>query len=183
MGKKYKKVRMDDWDRVSAGQAKGKCYRCDFADALRLHVKYDYLYYSLFRRSKEGVDFDTIKQSEEHARIMAERACGLIDRLLLSLEGWCIITTPRRRHFEGFNLSEFVSGLISETKHIPFYKGAIQCLTKDRLNPEFYLLRNIPERKVIIFDDIITTGMTLTATRSLFHDREQVVCIVGIHNN
>lgn len=183
MEKRYKIVRMDDWDRVPAGQAKGKCLRCDFADALRLHAKYGYLYYSLFRRSKEGVDFDSIKQSEVHARIMAERACSLIDRLLLSLEGWCIVTAPRRRHFEGFNLSESVSGLISETKHIPFYKGAIQCVTKDRLNPEFYLLRNIPERKVIIFDDIITTGMTLTATRSLFLDREQVVCIVGIHNN
>jgi hypothetical protein len=152
MEKRSKIVRMDDWDRVSAGQAKGKCLRCDFADALRLHAKYGYLYYSLFKRSKEGVDFDSIKQSEVHARIMAERACSLIDRLLLSLEGWCIVTAPRRRHFEGFN-------------------------------PEFYLLRNIPERKVIIFDDIITTGMTLTATRSLFLDREQVVCIVGIHNN
>jgi len=175
---------MDEWDRESVEHAKGaRCLRCDFTDALRLHVKHDYLYYSLFRRSREGVDFGTIKRSEEHAHIMAASACSLIDRLLLDLEGWCIITTPRRRHFEGFHFSEFVSGLISDTKHIPFYRGAVQCITKDRLNPEFHLLRDIPESKVIVFDDIITTGMTLTATRNLLLDKEQVVCIVGIYNN
>lgn len=173
---------MDEWDKEPV-ERRQKCRKCDITDALRLHVKHDYLYYSLFRRTKEGVDFDTIKQSEEHARIMAERACSLIDRLLFSLEGWCIITTPRRRHFEGFHFSEFVSGLISDTKHIPFYQGAVQCITKDRLNPEFHLLREIPESKVIIFDDIITTGTTLTATRNLLTDKEQVVCIGGIYNN
>lgn len=176
---------MDDWDRDTSVDPAGKqkCLRCNFTDTFRLHVKHDYLYYSLFKRSKEGFDFDTVKQSEEHAHIMAEAACRLLDRILLNLNGWCILTTPRRRHFEGFNFSEFVSGIISETKHIPFYKGAVQCLTKDRLNPDFHLLREIPERKIIIFDDIITTGTTLTATRTLFHDKEQVICIAGIYNN
>ena len=175
---------MDDWDKEPVEHIRNqKCRKCDFTDTLRIHVKHDFLYYSLYKRSREGIDFDSIKQSEEHARIMSASACSLIDRLLLSLDGWCIVTTPRRRHFEGFHFSEFVSGLISETKHIPFYKGAVQCLTKDRLSPEFHLLREIPEKKVIIFDDIITTGMTLTATRNLLLDKEQVVCIVGIYNN
>jgi len=175
---------MDEWDQESVEHIrKQKCLKCDFTEALRMHVKHDFLFYSLYKRSKEGVDFDTIKQSEEHARVMAASACSLIDRLFLSMEDWCIVTTPRRRHFEGFHLSEFVSGLISETKHIPFYKGAVQCITKDRLNPEFFLLREIPERNVIIFDDIITTGTTLTATRNLFLNKEQVTCIVGIYNN
>ena len=175
---------MDDWDKEPVESARGKkILRCDFTDSLRMRSKGQLLYYSLFKRSSEGIDFDVIKQSEEHARTMAESACRLLDRLILNLDGWCIITAPRRRHFEGFHFSEFVSGIISETKHIPFYKGAVQCLTKDRLNPEFYLLRDIPERKVIIFDDIITTGTTLTATRSLLLDKDQITCIVGIYNN
>lgn len=175
---------MDDWDKESVEPAnKRKSLRCDFTDALRLHVKHDFLYFSLFKRTKEGIDFDLIKQSEHHAHLTAEKVCSLIDRLVLDLEGWCIVTTPRRRHFEGFHFSEFVSGKISEMKNIPFYKGAVQCLTKDRLNPEFHLLREIPERKVILFDDIITTGTTLKATRELFLNKEQVICIVAIHNN
>lgn len=175
---------MDEWDAEPVESIrKPKYHRCDFTDALRLHAKNDFLYYSLFRRTKEGVDFDTIKRSEDHALLMAACACKLIDRLLFSLDGWCIITSPRRRHFEGFNFSEFVSGLISDTKHIPFYQGAVQCVTKDRLNPEFHLLREIPEKKVIVFDDIITTGKTLSATRNLLTDKEQVICIVGIYNN
>ena len=184
MRKRSKIVRMDDWDVESVEHTKRQnCLRCDFTDTLRLHVKHDFLYFSLFKRSRQGVDFDTIKQSSEHGALMAGSACSLIDRLVLNLEGWCIVTTPRRRHFEGFNLSEFVSGIISEKKNIPFYKGAVQCVTKDRLNPEFHLLREIPERKVIIFDDIITTGMTLKATRDLLLDKDQVLSIVGIHNN
>ena len=175
-------VRMDEWDKEPVERNR-KRPKCDFTDALRIHVRNEYLYYSLFRRTQDGMTLEAIKNSEQHARIMADRACSLIDRLLLSLDGWCIVTTPRRRHFEGFNLSEFVSGLMSETKHIPFYKGAVQCITKDRLNPEFHLLRPIQEKKVIIFDDIITTGKTLTATRDLFLDKEQIVCIVAIHNN
>lgn len=182
MRKRSKIVRIDDWDNESVSHSKATP-RCDFTDTLRLHVKHDFLYYSLFKRSRKGIDFDTIKQSEEHAGIMAENACSLIDRLVLNLDGWCIVATPRRRHFEGFHLSEFVSGRISEKKNIPFYKGAVQCITKDRLNPEFHLLREIQERRVIIFDDIITTGMTLKATRDLFLDRDQVLCIVGIYNN
>ena len=184
MRKRSKIVRMDEWDVESVEPAKRqKCPRCDFADFLRLHVKHDFLYFSLFKRSRQGVDFDTIKQSRELGALMAGRTCSLIDRLVLNLDGWCIVTTPRRRHYEGFNFSEFVSGRISEKKNIPFYKGSVQCVTKDRLNPEFHLLREIPERKVIIFDDIITTGMTLKATRDLLLDKEQVLCIVGIHNN
>lgn len=184
MSRRSNIVRMDDWDKESVDYAKvPKVLKCDFTDTLRLHPKYDYLYYSLFKRSKEGTPFEAIKESEADGARIAKAACSLIDRLLLSTEGWCIVTTPRRRHFEGFHFSEFVSGLISKTKHIPFYQGSVQCLTKDRLNPEFFLLRDIPENKVIIFDDIITTGTTLTATRELFADKEQVICIVGIYNN
>ena len=182
MNRRGKIVRMDQWDKEPVERSR-KRPKCDFTDALRIHARHDFLYYSLFRRTAEGMTLEAIKNSEQHAHIMADRACSLIDRLLPSLEGWCIVTTPRRRHFEGFNFSEFVSGLISKTKHMPFHKGAVQCLTKDRLNPEFHLLKPITEGKVIIFDDIITTSKTLTATRDLFQDKEQVICIVGIYNN
>lgn len=178
MRKRSKITRMDDWDKEPVEYTR----KCDFTDTLRLHVMQDYLYYSLYKRSRKGIDFDAIKKSEEHARIMADAACRLLDRIILNLEGWCIVTTPRRRHFGGFHFSEFVSGRISEAKHIPFYKGAIQCLTKDRLNPDFHLLREIKEKNVIIFDDIITTGKTLATARNLLQDKDQVICIVGIQN-
>ena len=66
---------------------------------------------------------------------------------------------------------------------IPFYENAIQCLTKDRLNPEFFLLRPIKEKKIIVYDDILTTGSTLLATYELLKDREQLLFLVGINNN
>lgn len=66
---------------------------------------------------------------------------------------------------------------------IPFYENAIQCLTKDRLNPEFFLLRPIKEKKIIVYDDILTTGSTLLATYELLRDREQLLFLIGINNN
>ena len=48
---------------------------------------------------------------------------------------------------------------------------------------EFHLLRPLAEKRIIIFDDIITTGKTLEATYALIREkREQVICIVGINN-
>jgi predicted amidophosphoribosyltransferase len=35
---------------------------------------------------------------------------------------------------------------------------------------------------VIVYDDIITTGTTLTATASLLADRDFVLNIIGINN-
>lgn len=176
---------MDDWDKDESVESRPrfrKERKCDFTDTLRVHIKGSMMYHSLFKTSKEGTPFGEIKQSEEIGTLMAQRACRFLDMQLTSYEGWCVVTTPRRRHFENFNFSEFVSGLISKYKSITFYKGAVQCINKDRLNPQFHLLRPIEEKKVILFDDIITTGTTLKATRELLTDKEQVICIVGIQN-
>ena len=62
-------------------------------------------------------------------------------------------------------------------------ENAIQCLTKDRLNPEFFLLRPIREKKIIVYDDILTTGSTLLATYELLKDSEQLLFLVGINNH
>ena len=97
-------------------------------------------------------------------------------------EGWCIVTTPRRRHNEGFHFSTSICTKIAGAVKIPFYENAIQCLTKDRLNPEFFLLRPIKEKKIIVYDDILTTGSTLLATYELLKDREQLLFLVGINN-
>ncbi|RAZ94971.1 hypothetical protein DK853_32410, partial [Klebsiella oxytoca] len=45
------------------------------------------------------------------------------------------------------------------------------------------LLRPIKEKKIIVYDDILTTGSTLLATYELLKDREQLLFLVGINNN
>ena len=183
---KGKICRIDDWDKPEAVKCKSWSHQerlCDLKEKVSLHKKGDIYYISQFARSKTGTSFSEIKQSEELASFFAERACEFLHRFIVGgCEGWCIVTTPRRRHYEGFHFSTSICTKIAGAVKIPFYENAIQCLTKDRLNPEFFLLRPIREKKIIVYDDILTTGSTLLATYELLKDSEQLLFLVGINN-
>lgn len=114
--------------------------------------------------------------------LFAYCAFSFVKRLINDREGWAIITPPRRRTYNESHFSSAVCRLLSDSLGLPFWENAVQCVNRNRLNPEFHLLRPISERKVIIFDDIITTGSTLTATASLLSDREMIVNLIGINN-
>jgi len=177
-GKPRTITKIDDWDKFGAPDEK----RCDLSDNLRVHQKGDIIYHSLFKSTNDGKTLTEIKSDESNAAIFCEKACWLLRRLIIPDNTWCIVTTPRRRHFEGLHFATRVCELIAKELKIKFYDNALQCINKDRINPEFYLLRDIAENKVIIFDDIITTGKTLIASRKQFEDKEIVMCVVGIKN-
>lgn len=155
---------------------------CDLTPRPSLHRLGNIYYTSFYRRTKRGMSFDEIKQSEVVAHDVAEVVCGFLRCFLSSFKDMCIITTPRRRHYDGFHFASAVCRYIAENLNIPFYSDAVQCVNRSRLDPDFVLLRHIDERRVIVFDDIITTGMTLTATANLLDDREFVLNIIGINN-
>ena len=175
---------MDRWD-VSASKPRLKGRNipvCDLSPRPVLHQLGGLIYFSQYKRSKKGVPFSEIKQSADIAEQFAKNAISLLLRLVNNTEDWAIITTPRRRHIDGFHFATSVCEKISERLKIPFYADAVQCINRNRLDPDFHLLRPIAERNVIIYDDIITTGTTLTATCSLLADRDFVLNIIGINN-
>lgn len=184
MRKRSKITRMDKWDApVSRPRLKGGAIPlCDLQPRLAIHTLGSLIYFSQFKRAKQGVPFSEIKQSAEIASKFAVSACNLFCCLVGNTEDWCIITTPRRRHSDGFHLATAICTEIADRLGIPFYADAVQCINRNRLDPEFHLLRPIPQRKVILYDDIITTGTTLTATRRLLADREIVINLIGINN-
>ena len=172
---------MDDWDRPSRGW-KSHIRTCNMKERVRIHRKGGLFYVSLFARTNEGMTFEEIKESDECAATIAESATVVLESLLKPDDEWCIVTAPRRRHFEGYNFADAVCRKISEGVRIKYYEGAVQCISRDRINPEFYLLREVKEKRIIIFDDIITTGRTLEALAALFEDRKQIFCLIGIKN-
>lgn len=155
---------------------------CDLSSRPALHRLGSMMYFSHFRRTKGGIPFSEIKQSPDIAGLFADTVCDFILRLVNNTEGWAMITTPRRRHFDGFHFATAVCEKIAGCLSIPFYADAVQCINRNRLKPDFHLLRPIKERRVVIYDDIITTGATLTATASLLSDRDFVLNIIGINN-
>ena len=172
---------MDDWDRPS-GRWRHHIRTCNMKERVRIHRKGGLFYVSLFARTKEGMTFEEIKESEECGYIIAGSAIDFVTKMLRPDNEWCIITAPRRRHLEGYNFADAVSRKISEGVRIKYYEGAVQCINRNRIRPEFYLLREIKEQRIIIFDDILTTGSTLEALAALFDDRKQIFCLIGIKN-
>lgn len=175
---------MDRWDE---GLGKPKLMGevvplCDLSSRPAMHRIWQTVYFSQFRRSREGKSFREIKSSDEFVRTFADAAVGFIRVLVNSFGGWAIVTTPRRRHDGGFHFATEICKLIAQDLAIPFYDGAVATVNRDRLHPDFVLLREIAEPRVIVYDDIITTGATLIATSDLFSDKEFVLNIVGISN-
>ena len=66
---------------------------------------------------------------------------------------------------------------------LPFYEGAITCNNRDRLHPELKLAINPEEINVILYDDVMTTGVTLRESRALLMAQgHNVVQVVAIRN-
>lgn len=175
-------VRMDDWDRAerTTGRIIG---RCDMRFRPALHRKGMMYYITMYKRSPQGIAFTDMKESEEHAERTYMELSAFLGSFVGSLGGWAIVTTPARRHYGRFHFATSVCRMLAEAENITFYEGAVQCVDRNRIEPEFHLLRPIAEKRVIIFDDIITTGKTLETTYNLIREgREQVICIVGINN-
>lgn len=156
--------------------------KCDLADSVALHTKGNLSFVSLFRTSEEGDTLSDIKSDFGNASRFAAAAETVIRNLvgMAVTEGWCIVTTPKRRHRER-NFSETVCIDISERLGVTFHPDLITCENRQRVNPTFKMEYFIPEQNIILFDDIVTTGMTLAESRRLLANRN-VVTVVGIYN-
>ncbi len=178
---------MEQWDRdgdratVKPRLVSDNIPLCDLKPQAALHRIGTLHYISLSKRSKEGKPFREIKQSASDGDLLAGQAVAFITTFLRNLEGLALVTTPRRRHADGFHFATYVCERIAEKTGIPFYHDAVQCLNHDRLHPDFMLLRPLSERRVIVYDDIITTGSTLIATNGLLSDRF-VLNLISINN-
>lgn len=175
---------MDQWD-DDPGKPKlmsDKVPLCDLSPRWAMHYIWDTLYFSQFKRSKEGRPFREIKSSPDDARTFADEAVKFLRKIVNSFESFAIVTTPRRRHDGGYHFATEVCRHISADLGIPFYDGAVATMNRDRLHPDFILLREIAEPHIIVYDDIITTGATLIATSTLFADKPIVLNVIGISN-
>lgn len=160
--------------------------RCDLKDRISIRRANGAIYECLFKAGNEGRPLRELKV-EENVRFFAETALELIKGSLggnLSEGDWCIMTTPRRRHGEGFHFATAVSKYIAMELRIPFYEDAIICLNKDRTHPHFQIEQWPDEKNVLLYDDILTTGCTVKATREpLVAAGYNVFTIISIDNH
>ena len=150
----------------------GEKAKCNLKDTLALRKCNDVAYHALFKTSKEGQTLEELK-TKEHVPFFAETAIEFLKASLgenLTDTNWCILTTPRRRHKEGFHFSTEICRFIAEEIGITFYEDAFSCANSTRMDPIFNMDAEPKESNVIIYDDILTTGYTMQEVRRLLND-------------
>lgn len=173
------------WQRQQAWAKADKF--CDLKKKVKLHSCGKAGFVScFFEVGKRGIPIAEIKENPANIPIFAD--C-LIDFIWLSLGknltagNWCIVTTPRRRHKEGLHFATEICRTAADILHLPFYEEIFTAKDRNRINPEFHLVKLPSEQNCILFDDIISTGETIRTCRQLLLDAGYIAfAVVGIRN-
>ena len=159
--------------------------RCDFTPKPRLTRRSGLFFLSYWQKSIYGRTLTEIKADDSMVPFFAEAIANLISEILgdhLQSGGYCIITTPKRRH-KVLNFATRISISIAEKLGIPFYEDVCSCRTKQRVGAIFDVNIVPKEQNIICFDDFVTTGQTLQAMqRALAPYNKNIVFITGINN-
>ncbi|MBR5639386.1 MAG: phosphoribosyltransferase [Muribaculaceae bacterium] len=143
--------------------------RCDFTYKLSLTRRSDVNFISIWKKSIYGRTLTDIKGDSEMVTFFAESITPVISETLgyhLADGSWAVCTSPKRRHKEK-NFATLISERIADSLGIPFYEDVALCHSKQRVNAVFEL-NNLPkESNIIVFDDFVTTGMTLAGMKKL----------------
>ena len=161
--------------------------RCGLKKKVKQLFNGDIIVTTFFEVGKEGKPILEIKEDLNNVPVFADNLCDYLDRTLGSnivKGGWCLITTPRRRHKEGFHFATEICKNTSEQIGIPFYSDAFEAKNRNRIIPDFKMLIKPAERNVIIYDDIITTGQTIKTVRQMLVEAGYItMLVVGIKNS
>lgn len=153
---------------------------CDMREHFAVYKKINRIVCGCFRRSKEGVPFSDCK-ADDFVSVFVDAATGCISGLLSDLSGWCVVIPPPRRHTES-NFATKVAAGVAGRLGITFSRNAIiNKGNRDRFHPVFELCEPPKEKNIILYDDIITTGLTIRACLDLLKSYN-VLVVCGIAN-
>ena len=159
---------------------------CDLKDKIAVRKSNGAYYHSLFKTGKQGKPLEELK-NKGNTYMFADTALEYIRAEIgdnLCDADWCILTTPRRRHAEGFHFATEICKIMADALDIPFYKDAFICMNKQRINAQFEQQKYPTEKNVLLYDDIITTGSTIKAARDLLIEAGYTVyTLISIDNH
>lgn len=159
---------------------------CDLKRRIKQHFHSGMVISTLYETGKRGIPIAQIKENQNNAPLFADNLVDYLEQVLgnnLASGEWCLVTTPRRRHKTGFHFSTEICKVAARMLNLPFYEGAFIAEDRNRIEPTFYMVKNPPDKNVILYDDVITTGQTIRATRQLLLDTKHIVlAIIGIKN-
>lgn len=142
---------------------------------------------SVYKKSEQGYLLSDIKDvsHSEFVEVFAQAAYKAVKMYISigNVSDFAIITTPRRRHSEGFHFASAVCERLQDLTRIRYYDDIVAAKNKSRLEPDFELVEVPNEHTIILYDDILTTGTTIRATRQLLlNANKNVITIIGVLN-
>lgn len=159
--------------------------RCDFSYRLRITRRSDVNFISIWQKTIVGRTLTDIKSDPAMVEVFAKHIVPVIRETLgasLDKGGWCICTSPKRRH-KARNFASLISERIAESLVIPFYEDVALCRTHQRVNAVFELNVLPEEPNIIVFDDFVTTGQTLAAMKRLLDKYDKNLVFFTCINN
>lgn len=166
------------WDRSAEA-------RCNFEPRPRITHRAGVWFLSLWQKSIVGRTLTEIKSDPAEIPHFAEAVSDFITQVLspsLLLGGWCLCTTPKRRHKER-NFASLICEEMQERLSVPFYEDVALCHSRQRINAVFTLNHLPDEPNVIVFDDFVTTGSTLKGMHELLQPlNKNLLFVAGINN-
>lgn len=123
---------------------------CDLKETITLHIKGDISFVSFYKKSEAGFPLSQIKGDFQNVKVFADMATQIIKRAigLHQTDGWCIITTPKRRHKEK-NFASATAEMIAERLGIPFHDDVISAKTRQRVTPRSPLKSPLRKRTLL----------------------------------
>ena len=161
---------------------------CNLKKRVKHNSHGDFFSVTFFESNKkgDGADITAIKTNPENVAPFADCLVDYVLKTLgsnLAAGGWCMMTTPRRRH-KNFHFSTTICATAAKALSMTFYEDAVTAKNRNRIEPEFELAIDPPERNVLLVDDIISTGETIRTTRRLLLDAgHTVLAIAAIRNS
>lgn len=161
------------WHQADASEA-----RCDLKPCIRL-TRRGVLFISVWKKSIFGRTLVDLKSDRGMVSFFAAAVVPLICEVLgcyLDPSQFAIVCAPRRRHLD-WNFAHAVAQEIAESIGIPFFPDSCTAKSRQRVNVEFEPANVPPQRNLIVYDDIVTTGQTLSSMQRLFSNRLGKNCI------
>lgn len=160
--------------------------RCGLKKDTKVRTRDGYLYTCFHCTGKNGKTLDEIKEDPDMINVFADNLSDYVSRYFggdLKNGGWCIVTTPKRRHREGVHFATEVCRITADKLGIPFYEDAMTARNRQRIGAQFNMVKSPAEHNVILYDDIMTTGSTMNEARRILTKTGHVVfSIVAIRN-
>ncbi len=184
---KEKKIEINDIfaDKQRKAWDKSVEARCDFQKRVRLNRRAGLTFITRWQKSLYGRTLTDIKSDEAMVDYFATEMVETITDIMggyLESGGWCIITTPKRRHLTK-NFATRISEKIAMLMRIPFYEDVCSCRSKQRVNAVFEVNVVPKEQNIICYDDFVTTGSTLRAMKNALEPyKKNVIFFAGINN-